>query len=222
MAPRKESAAGRIVRAVIQGLYEGTYAPGQRMVEADLMAQFEVSRVTVREALHRLEAEGVIEARPNHSAQIRNLTAREAFDALEVIRICTGLGARMAAERIDIADNRAIFTEAWNHLRSFQGKGVSFELIKARNNFHRRISEVSMNRELQRIIPTVHAHLIRRRYSLSDKTRFDDYARIADAILAGDGPAAEQASHKHIERTMDLVRAQSGDDAQANSGFATT
>ncbi len=206
--PSRQSAAGRIVRAVIRGLYEGSYAPGQRMVEADLMTQFDVSRVTVREALHRLEAEGVLDTRPNHSAQIRNLTANEALDALEVIKMCTGLAARQAAERIALGTNREIFLLAWQQLLAFQGEGVTFEMIKARNNFYRRIAEVSMNRELQRIIPTVHVHLIRRRYSLSDEARFDDYTRIADAILAGNGAEAEAASHIHIARTQELVRAQ--------------
>lgn len=207
-APPKQSAARRIVRAVISGLYEGSYAPGQRMVEADLMARFDVSRVTVREALRRLEAEGVLETRPNHSAQIRDLTPDEALDALEVISLCTGVAARQAAERIDRGDNRAVFTEAWDQLRAFKGQGVSFEMIKTRNNFYRRIAQVSMNRELQRILPTVHVHLIRRRYSLSDETRFDDYTRMAEAILAGDAAEAERASRAHIARTQELVRAQ--------------
>lgn len=206
----RQSAAGRIVRAVIRGLYEGSYAPGQRMVEADLMAQFGVSRVTVREALHRLEAEGVLDTRPNHSAQIRVLGPDEALDALEVIGLCAGLAARQAAERIHHGENRAIFSAAWQQLLALQGAGASFELIKARNNFYRRIAEVSMNRELQRIIPTVHVHLIRRRYSLSDETRFDDYSRMAEAILAGNGPEAERASRDHIARTAALVRAQAG------------
>jgi len=206
--PTRQSAAGRIVREVIRGLYEGSYAPGQRMVEADLMAQFGVSRVTVREALRRLEAEGVLETRPNHSAQIRRLTPDEALDALEVIGLCTGLAARQAAERIDRGDNRAVFTEAWQQLRGVQGQGGSFEMIKARNAFYRRIAQVSMNRELQRIIPTVHVHLIRRHYSLPDETRLDDYTRLAEAILAGDGAEAERASRDHIARTQDLVRAQ--------------
>lgn len=205
--PIKQSAATRIVRAVIRGLYEGSYAPGQRMVEADLMARFDVSRVTVREALRRLEAEGVVETRPNHSAQIRDLTPDEALDAMEVIGMCTGLAARQAAERIGRGDNRAIFAEAWHQLRAFQGQGVSYEMIKARNNFYRKIAQVSMNRELQRIIPTVQVHLIRRRYSLSDETRFDDYTRMAEAILAGDGVEAERAVLAHIASTQDLVRA---------------
>jgi DNA-binding FadR family transcriptional regulator len=81
--------------------------------------------------------------------------------------------------------------------------------VTARNRFYRAITEISQNQELRRIIPSIQIHLIRRDYSLSPRTRFEDYARMAEAILAGDGAAAEAAARRHVAKTITLIRRRS-------------
>lgn len=201
------STSERIARAVVRGLYEGNFVPGQRLIEPDLMALFGASRGVVREAIRRLEAEGVVDVLPYRGAQIRRLSDREARDALLVIEYCTGLAARLAADRINEGDSRAVFQQALDSLLGFQGQAESFEQIRARNRFYRAIALVSRSRELQRFIPTVQVHLLRSRFALPADERFADYRKIGQAILAGSGDAAEDACRAHIRNTAKLAAA---------------
>lgn len=201
----KLSASARVVRGVIRGLYEGDYVPGQRLVEPDLMATFNVSRPTVRESIKKLETEGLVEVYPHRGATIRSLTAREALDALRVIELCVGLAARQAAQRIDEDTNRQVFEKAWQGLQDHRAASETFDGVRARNRFYSAITRISQNRELQRIVPTVHVHLIRRSYSMAPQVRFEDYVEIAEAILSGNAEAAEASVRSHIGKSAKLV-----------------
>lgn len=66
-----------IVELIRQEIYEGTYKPGARLNIADLAQRFQASAVPVREALRNLEAEGLVEFRPNRGVIIRDLSVRE-------------------------------------------------------------------------------------------------------------------------------------------------
>lgn len=205
VAAHETSAASRVVRGVIRGLYEGDYVPGQRLAEPDLMAAFEVGRSTVREAIRRLETEGVVDVLPHKGTTIRHLTAREALDALLVIEMLIALAARQAAQRIGEGQNREIFERAWSDLQAHSAGFDTFEAVRARNRFYAAITQVSHNRELQRILPTVQVHLIRRSFRMTPTMRLEDYVNMARAILAGDAHGAEAAAREHIGKSARLV-----------------
>lgn len=199
------STSERIARAVVRGLYDGSFVSGQRLVEPDLMALYGASRSAVREAIRRLEAEGVVDVLPHRGAQIRRLTEREARDALLVIEYCVGLAARLAAERIDEADNRATFTAALEQVLAHQNAAAGFEEVRARNRFYRVLARVAGSRDLQRFIPGVQVHLVRSRFPLPPEERFADYRKLGDAVLAGQQEAAEAAARSHIRKTAELM-----------------
>lgn len=213
-----QSASAQIVRAIIRGLYEGEYASGQRLIEPELMTQFDVSRSTVRESIRRMESEGIVIVVPHRGAVIRKMSVPEALDALTVMQLCVGLAARQAAERIEANGGRRRFEKAWDDLQECRHLADGYDLLIARNRFYRAITEISENHELRRIIPSIQVHLIRRDYSLSSETRFEDYARIAKAIMAGDGAAAEAAAHRHIAKIITLVHQRLADVQNGNSG----
>ena len=195
----------------MRGLHEGAYAPGQRLAEPEIMEQFGVGRSTARESIRRMESEGIVTVLPHRGAVIRRMSIEEALDALMIMELCIGLAARQAAERIHVAGGRARFERAWRDLQKFRDLPDGYDFVAARNRFYRGITELSRNQELQRIVPSIHVHLIRRDYSLTARARFEDYGRMADAIFAGDGVAAEAAARKHIAKTAALVRRRSAD-----------
>lgn len=201
-----QSASAKVVRAILRGLHEGLYAPGQRLIEPELMEQFGISRSTVRESIRRMEAEGIVDVLPYRGAIIRRMTKEEAINALMVMELCIGLAARQAAQHISENDNYQRFQAAWDELQAFQTAPDGFDMVKARDRFYSAITRISGNRELQRIIPAIHVHLIRRDYSLPAHIRFQDYSRMALAILAGNSLEAEEAARNHISKTAALVR----------------
>ena len=163
-----QSASTQIVRAIVRGLYEGEFASGQRLIEPELMTQFDVSRSTVRESIRRMESEGIVTVVPHRGAAIRKMSAAEGLDALMVMQLCVGLAARQAAERIEAHGRRERFEKAWGELEECRHLPDGYDLLLARNRFYRAITEISENHELRRIIPSIQVHLIRRDSQLCD------------------------------------------------------
>lgn len=194
-----------IVREVVQGLYKGSYVPGQRLVEADLTKRWNVSRGTVREALNRLSAEGVVTLSRHRGAAIRILDRDEIRDTLDVLEVLIGMAARLAAKAIGEPGNRTRFAERFDTLQAFRGQAASFELVRARNRFYRTLASIGGNRQLQDMLGRMHVHLVRvQLHAMHDNLvtdRFDDYARLGAAVLAGDARRAELAARRHVRNT---------------------
>ncbi|MEO3997320.1 GntR family transcriptional regulator [Mesorhizobium sp. CAU 1732] len=200
------SSSDQIVRDIVRGLYEGRYVAGQRLVEPDLMRRYAVSRSTVREAIKRLAAEGVVALHAFRGAQIRHLTRRDAQSVLVVLEVMIGLAARLAAETIDAPGVRAHFTAAYEALAAFSEERDSYDLVRARNRFYRVMAQIGGNDELRRLLPSFQVHLIRTHLRTARADRFSDYQLMAEAILAGDGTAAEIAGRRHIRRSIEAMR----------------
>lgn len=116
-----------IVELIRQEIYEGTYKPGARLNIADLAQRFQASAVPVREALRNLEAEGLVEFRPNRGVVIRDLSAREVRELFLMRLPLELLAATQAALLADDAAldgieailkrmDEAVGTEDWHTL----------------------------------------------------------------------------------------------------------
>jgi DNA-binding FadR family transcriptional regulator len=71
---RRPSAVEQVVNSLFSGLMSNRFAPGQRLIEVDLTAEYGVSRGTLREAFRRLAADGLIEIVPHRGAIVRRLS----------------------------------------------------------------------------------------------------------------------------------------------------
>lgn len=195
-----------IVRAIIRGLYDGRFKPGQRLVEAELTAAHGVSRGPVREAFNRLAATGVVDLTLQRGAQVRMLKIEEAIDILVVVDGLIRIAARLAAMRIQGPGATARMVAALEAVDSFDPACGTAEYAIARDNFYGTLTSIAGNVELRRILPTVQIHLIRVQFraimSSAGRHRHDEYKRIADAVLAGRPRAAEAAVGKHLGRAI--------------------
>ena len=83
--------------ALIDLIVSGELPPGQHMVETDLARQLGVSRQPIREALHRMEAEGWVDLRPSQGAFVHVPTDSEVDELLDVRALLEAETARLAA-----------------------------------------------------------------------------------------------------------------------------
>jgi DNA-binding GntR family transcriptional regulator len=198
-----------IFREIIQGLYKGTYVPGQRLVEVDLTQKWGVSRGTVREALNRLAAEGVVVLSRHRGAAIRVLDLAEMQDILAVLEMMIGMAARLAAQRIGQGANRVRFAKSFEALLAFRSRPDSMDLVRARNRFYRTLAAIGGNKELEVLLSRVHVHLLRVQLRALHESvvteRFNDYSQIGDALLAGDARRAELAARRHVRAMIDML-----------------
>lgn len=207
----KLSSVDHIVAEILRGLYEGRYVAGQKLTESDLTRRFRVGRGTVREALRRLAAEGVVTVSLHRGASIRALTRDDARDMLEVLEALSGLSARLAAERILRSADRKSLCDIVVRLTALTDTKDIFELARTRDRFYRELTRICANREVARLISMVQVHLIRvqfrEAYGLrSGKFRSLDYERIVEAIVTQNGAAAERAMRQHFRRIARAIQ----------------
>lgn len=206
-----ESSADKVFRGIVRGLYDGRYVPGQRLVEADLTHDFKVSRGSVREALNRLRAEGIVRLNLHRGAHIRSLTREEAFEIMDLLEVLIGLAARLAAQRIDLRGHRALLQQCVAQLADHERHAQFFDFVRARNAFYRALLEIAGSSELKRLLTSVQVNLIRvqsRAFETESgrkKTHLEDYRIIAAAVLAGDARRAEAVARRHVRNVRDLL-----------------
>jgi DNA-binding GntR family transcriptional regulator len=200
-----------VIEAITEGVKDGRYAPGQRLVETDLTAELGVSRGPLREALARLAAEGVLDIEPYRGAVVRRLTRDEVRDLFEVRELLEGHAARLAAMLIDEGDNRRRLEQAIKSIDSFRGRSDLHAYMDENERLHGLVVELSGSPLLRRLIPQlgVHAFRLLFRRMIIDRPSIDSSIREHDAlvaaILAGDAKGAERAMQVHIRRSRDLI-----------------
>lgn len=213
---RGSSPTRLIFDGIVRGLYEGRYVAGQRLVENDLVQAYGVSRGSVREAFSRLSAEGIVILEPHRGASIRSLTRKDARDMLLLLEMLLGLAARLAAENIHQPGVRKDFRHVFEALMTYRSRPDSFDLVRARNSFYRKLVEIGGNRELGRTLSGMHVHLLRVQFRMHqakiEKQRFADYQSIGEAVVAGNARQAELAAKRHV-RTIAAAIAEFPDSA---------
>jgi DNA-binding GntR family transcriptional regulator len=206
----KRSTVEYIVQDIEQAIQSGRLAAGQRLVEPDLMRELDVSRGSLREALNRLAATGLIQIIPNRGAVVRRLTRKEVADRFQIRERLEGLAAALAAQHLDGGDNRARLQSA-AHRTGGQGHSIA-EYRRENYVLHGTIAEISGNPQLVSMIrslwlPTVMVEL---RNSLDDaywRASSEDHLRIVEAILAQDAAAAERAMTDHLRSQCEVILA---------------
>src|SRR5436190_3517507 len=97
--PSADTSHDRLREAIVRG----DIAPNARLVESEISSFFGMSRGAVRNALIRLEQEGLVVREPHRGARVRQVSDREAIEILQARAVLEGLAVRLTAERIDEA-----------------------------------------------------------------------------------------------------------------------
>ncbi len=191
-------------------ILEGFFAPGQRLVENELTQSFGVSRGPLREALQRLAADGLIDIAPYRGAAVTRVSRTELTDTLKVRESLEGLAARLAAERIDHADNRARAEEVRASLVTATTAADHNVYLDENDAFHRFIVALSGNTVLGRQIeqlqlPTLRAAFFKLISAEIRTQSIAEHLELIDAVLAGNTEGAEQLMAEHVHRTNELA-----------------
>lgn len=96
----KQLLAEDVFQHLGNAIADGTFAPGERLRDADLAAQYNVSRTPVREALQRLERIGLVEMAPSRFTRVTEPTAQEIDEAREYAGYQAGILCAMAVPRL--------------------------------------------------------------------------------------------------------------------------
>ncbi|GAA3278501.1 MULTISPECIES: GntR family transcriptional regulator [Dactylosporangium] len=197
-------AAETAYEAIRAGILSGEFARGQRLREEELAARAGVSRTPIREALRRLDAEGLVEFTPNRGARVVAWSEQELEDNYEVRAMLESYGARLAAERItdDELDAIARIAARMTAL-SRKGAAAADELTVLNGDFHRAILRASRHTQLDGIVRGImDTPLIFRTFQRYGgermRTSVRQHAELVQALRARDGAWAEAVMRAHI------------------------
>jgi DNA-binding GntR family transcriptional regulator len=202
--------AGAIRTAILQG----EYAPGQRLIEADLCARYDTSRFIVRSALQELSAQGLVEFQRNRGARVREISLGEAIEITEVRKLLEGLQAGRAAQRVTTAEAVALRGIATG-MRTAVSKGELLRYSDLNASLHAAIRDIAAHETAARLLRQLRDQTVRHQFSLSlvpgrPAVSLPQHESIVAAVTAHDPAAAEQAMHDHLESVIEALRALAG------------
>ena len=195
--------------ALIDLIVGGELPPGQHMVETDLARQLGVSRQPIREALHRMEAEGWVDLRPSQGAFVHVPTDSEVDELLDVRALLEAETARLAAA--SSGPNPQSRPAQLARLREIcRGGEAAAEAddfgtaVTANNAFHAEIAAIGGNAVLAELADIV-GRRVQWYYRMVAPARghgsWAEHAEMIDAIEAGEPERAQALARKHTERT---------------------
>jgi DNA-binding GntR family transcriptional regulator len=198
----------RIAERLREDIRSGRLAPGQRLVEAELTRRHEVSRGPVREALARLQSEGLVTIEPNRGASVRRMDRQELDDLFWLRARLSGDAAALAAKRVGAGEGETAMRKELQRQQHLRGAGLA-PYTQANVRFHELIDRLSGNAALATVLRNLetHAGVFLHLASAGDTERLlDQHIAIAEAILAGDPRRAARESRRHVETVLTTIR----------------
>lgn len=200
--PERESIGAAVYRRLREAILSGRIPMGARINELELASVWKISRTPIRDALRRLEAEGLVQAASGRGMIVPVLTRSEVEELYEVRQALEGVAARRAAERATPE-----FLTKLNTLIKAYGTAVKQEdmrrLLVVDDDLHTAIVQMAQNRRLQQAIHGVRMQLHRVHvgsFRLKGRaaTSFREKARLVAAIRSMNPARAEAAMQEHL------------------------
>lgn len=199
--------AAEAIRALI---VDGRLGAGDRLVEAQIAEQLQISRGPVREAFRQLKAEGLLTEIPRRGTYVVSLTSDDVRDLLD---LRAGLEARAARLLVGRTDRRvfAVLEAAALEIGAAVHTNDASAVALADFAFHETVCRLSANRRLHDVFVRYDSEL--RIMLRSDQERLYDigidvvrqHQDLVQALFNGDPDAAEAAFRDHVEETRDRL-----------------
>lgn len=202
-------------RSLRTGILHGQLRRGERLSEARLMREFDIGRTPLREALNRLEREGLVVSQPNSGYSVANLDIDAVCDLLVVREGLDALAAEIAVEtatKDDMARLAAVMEdiEALDRVHSRTPEVYARELelgIKV----HEVILSMTRNKALEEITRRVYDQLrlalwVEVRWIDQWKLAVEEHRAIVTAVMARDAHAAVAAARAHVRSSRDNMQ----------------
>jgi DNA-binding GntR family transcriptional regulator len=192
-----------VYETLVDLIVNGELRPGQHLVETDLARQLGVSRQPVREALHRLEAEGWVDLRPSQGAFVHVPTEQEVDELLNVRELFEAETARLAAHAATPEQVKQL-REIWQSGRATADADDVPAIVASNNAFHAAVAGIAGNSVLADLAAIV-ANRVRWYYSLVAPARghgsWEEHGELIEAIETHDETRATLIARRHTERT---------------------
>lgn len=199
-----------VVVAIRDAIVRGEFVPNQRLVEADLSAQFSASRANVRAALIELANEGLVERVQNRGARVRAVSLEEAVEIYEVRMMLEALCAAKAAERIT-DDEIAELQQLGQDMRDAVANGDVVGYSGLNQRLHRRVREISAQSTAAQVLERLRGQSVRHQFRLAMRpgrpsVSLPEHLAIIESICSHDPEKAQDAARAHLVSVIKALR----------------
>lgn len=191
-----------VFETIRNAIISGDLKPGERVMEVQMAESLGVSRTPVREAIRKLELEGLVIMLPRKGAFVADLSVKDLTEVMEIRAALEGLAAGLASIRIDESEIEELEVVAMEFHKTIEDNVE--ELIQKDLEFHDAIFRASRNERLIQLNNNLREQVQRfreiyhKKANKSKETSKEHY-EIVEAISNRDVDKAEKLARKHIE-----------------------
>ena len=207
--PGRKSLGQHVFENLKQAIIRGEVAPGDRLVESRLADALDISRTPVREAIHKLEREGLLRRLPKGGFAVMNLSREDIEETFGIRCVLESYAARLAAENYS-AEELSPLEEKIREFQKFLDQGQLDELPRVNTEFHSLFYALSRSPKLIKMINDLRDQIFRFRRILLKKDKWaeasnEDHRKMLEAIRDRDVNRVERVVKQHIARGRRIV-----------------
>lgn len=198
----------RVYEQLRRDILDGQLEAGRKLIQEDLAAELGASRIPIRDALKRLEMDGLVEPNARGTYRVLGFGPEDISEIYGLRLILEPYAVREAADAIT-PEHLARLMQLLDDMRQAATDGDASQYVESNYAFHMSIYELSGNARLMRFIRGLWVG--RPRFTPLEITgRYEDSIREHETILAalidGDGETARLCMELHIRRSSALLR----------------
>jgi DNA-binding GntR family transcriptional regulator len=207
--PRRKSLGQHVFENLKQAIIRGDVPPGDRLVESQIAEVLDISRTPVREAMHKLEREGLLKKLPKGGFAVVNFTREDIEETFGIRSALESYAARLAALNHQEEELKPL-EEKIKEFQIYLARGEMEELPRINTEFHSLFYALSKSPKLIKLINDLRDQIFRYRKILLKmdnmaNTSNEDHRKILTAIRQRDVPRAERVVREHILRGQRIV-----------------
>ena len=198
-----------VFNTLLQAILTGELKPGERLMEIHLANMLGVSRTPIREAIRKLELEGLVTMIPRRGAEVAQITEKSMSDVLEVRRAMDALCAQLACERITEEDLERL-KEACGKFEQATGTKDVKKIAQADVELHDIILQATGNSRLIQLVNNLSEQMYRYRFEyikdISQHERLvEEHRMIYESLVSRDRERAAEAARTHIDNQRKAI-----------------
>lgn len=195
-----------------QAILTGELKPGERLMEIHLANRLGVSRTPIREAIRKLELEGLVTMIPRKGAEVAQITEKSMNDVLEVRRAVDALCVELACDRIDSQSLEQLRIACDNFEQAVKTKDVK-KIAQADVQLHDIIVQATGNQRLIQLVYNLSEQMYRYRFEyIKDASQHqhlvEEHRIIYESIVNKDKDTASRAAKMHIDNQEKAIMQQ--------------
>ena len=201
-----------VFKTLRQAILIGELKPGERLMEIHLANRLGVSRTPIREAIRKLELEGLVTMIPRRGAEVSQITVKSLKDVLEVRKALDALAIELACERITEEEIEALEKACTKFEEATRTKDARI-MAQADVDLHHIIVKASRNEKLDQMVNNLAEQMYRYRFEhikdvASHQRLIEEHKEILESLRSKNNQHAAEAVKLHIDNQEKAIMQQ--------------